>query len=89
MRWLKTSLGVVVAMLLAVGLATAQTTTGTVTGKVSDSQGLSVPGVTITVESPALQGIVTVFSSENGDYIVPLLPPGAYTVSFELSGFGR
>src|SRR5207244_3192743 len=28
-------------------------------------------------------------TSENGDYIVPLLPPGSYMVSFELSGFGR
>jgi hypothetical protein len=89
MRWLKTSLGVVAAMLLAVGIATAQTTTGTVTGKVSDSQGLSVPGVTITVESPALQGILTVVSSENGDYIVPQLPPGTYKIVFQLSGFER
>jgi hypothetical protein len=67
--------------------ASAQTTTGAITGRVVDSQGLSVPGVTITVASPALQGLQTAVSSENGDYIVPLLPPGTYRVTFELSGF--
>lgn len=37
--------------------------------------------------SPSLQGERVVATSENGDYIVPLLPPGDYTVTFELSGF--
>ena len=67
--------------------ASAQTTTGTISGRVVDSQDLSVPGVTITVSSPALQGIQTTVSSENGDYIVALLPPGTYLLRFELSGF--
>jgi hypothetical protein len=58
---------------LAAAAASAQTITGTITGRVVDSQGLSVPGVTITVASPALQGLQTAVSSENGDYIVP--PP--------------
>ena len=67
--------------------ASAQTTTGTISGRIVDSQDLSVPGVTITVSSPALQGIQTAVSSENGDYIVALLPPGTYLLRFELSGF--
>ena len=54
-----------------------------------DGQGLSVPGVTVNVEGPNLQGILTVVTSENGDYILPQLPPGTYTVTFELSGFER
>src|SRR5438128_7821334 len=88
MRWLKAGLIAMAAMIVA-GTAAAQTTTGTITGRVNDTQGLSVPGVTVNVQSPNLQGIVTVVTSDNGDYIVPLLPPGAYTVTFELSGFGR
>ena len=35
-----------------------------------------------------MQGIRTAVTSANGDYIFPLLPPGSYTVRFELSGFG-
>ena len=84
MRWLKASL-VVLAVLLTAGGAAAQTT-GTISGRVEDQQGLSVPGVTITVEGTNLQGILTVVTTENGDYIVPQLPAGAYMVTFNLSG---
>ena len=66
----------------------AQTSpTGTLVGKVVDPSGLIMPGVTVTVSSPALQGTRSVVTSENGDYIVPFLPAGEYTVLFELSGF--
>lgn len=61
--------------------------TGGIRGKISDPQGLALPGVTITAASPALQGVRTVVSNENGDYIIPFLPPGAYTITFELAGF--
>ncbi|MEO8258536.1 MAG: TonB-dependent receptor [Acidobacteriota bacterium] len=87
--WMKLAFSVAIAILMTSRLAAAQTTTGTITGRVVDSQGLSVPGVTINVEGPNLQGILTVVTSENGDYILPQLPPGTYTVSFQLSGFER
>ena len=60
--------------------------TGTISGRVSSDAG-PLPGVTVTATSPALQGSRTAVSSENGDYILPLLPPGAYKVTFELQGF--
>jgi outer membrane receptor for ferrienterochelin and colicin len=65
----------------------AQSTTGTISGRVTDAQNLPLPGVTVTVESPALQGTRSTVTSENGDYIISLLPSGAYTVAFEISGF--
>ena len=89
MRWRKTLLAVLAAVFATATTLVAQTTTGTITGRVLDDQGLSVPGATITVTSPVLQGVQTAISSENGDYIVPLLPPGTYTVTFELSGFQK
>src|SRR5437763_3968418 len=67
----------------------AQTTVGTVSGHVADAQSLPMPGVTVTVASPNMQGVRVVTTSQNGDYIVSLLPPGTYTISFELSGFQR
>lgn len=63
------------------------TPTGGVSGKVFDPDGLALPGVTIAAASPALQGVRTAVSSDNGDYIIPFLPPGAYSLTFELSGF--
>ena len=88
-RAVATSLGVLATMALAAGPASAQTTSGTITGRVVDDQNLAVPGVTVTVASPNLQGALSAVTSENGDYILPQLPPGTYTVTFTLSGFGR
>src|SRR5215470_3544785 len=74
---------------LSAGAANAQSTTGTISGHVSDSQGLAVPGVTVSVTSPSLQGLRSTVTSEIGDYVVTLLPPGNYTLTFELSGFQK
>ena len=77
----------VIAICLCALTASAQVPTGTVTGRVVDSKGLTAPGVTVTATSPNLQGPRVTVTSENGDYSLPLLPPGEYTISFELSGF--
>jgi outer membrane receptor protein involved in Fe transport len=76
------------ALLIVSATAQAQSTTGTISGRVSDAQGLPVPGVTVTATSPNLQGTRETVTSTNGDYILSLLPSGTYTVAFELSGFG-
>ena len=89
MRFIRLCLGVLAVMAIAAGSAFAQATSGTITGRVVDNQNLAVPGVTVTVEGPNLQGALSAVTSENGDYIIPQLPPGTYTVAFVLSGFGR
>lgn len=60
--------------------------TGVLTGTVVDADGLVLPGVTVTVTSPALQGARTTVTDANGVYAVRGLPPGQYTVQFELTG---
>ena len=65
----------------------AQTPTGTITGRVNDPSDLAVPGATVTIASPNLQGTRSAVTSVNGDYIFPGLPPGSYTITVELSGF--
>jgi outer membrane receptor for ferrienterochelin and colicin len=71
------------------GTLHAQSTTGTISGRVTDAQGLPVPGSVVTVTSPELQGSRTTVTAENGDYILPLLPPGTYTIVIELTGFEK
>lgn len=61
--------------------------TGTLTGRVTDGDGAVLPGVTVTASSPALQGTRSATTGESGDYNIPLLPPGDYTVTFEMDGF--
>jgi len=57
----------------------------TLSGRVT-SEGAVMPGVTVSVTSPQLQGTRSTETTGTGDYILPLLPPGSYTVKFELSG---
>jgi hypothetical protein len=57
----------------------------TLQGKVT-ADGAALPGVTVTATSPNLQGSRTAVTTAAGDYLLPFLPPGAYTVTFELAG---
>ena len=71
------------------GLVGAQgVQTGTIRGVVQDEQGLAIPGVTVTATAPTLQGPRLATTDTAGAFIFPNIPPGDYTVKFELSGFG-
>jgi outer membrane receptor protein involved in Fe transport len=73
--------------LLFPALAAAQTPTGTISGRVTDSNGGVVRGATVSIESPSLQGARRTSTTQNGDYIFGLLPPGPYTLTVEAGGF--
>src|SRR5690348_9659394 len=74
---------------LLVGTAAAQQTTGAINGRVSDETNAMIPGVTVTLTSPAIQGEKTSLTDETGSYRFILLPPGVYTVSYDLTGFQK
>ncbi len=77
-------------LLLAVSLAApafAQIEQGRLTGIVTDNQSGVLPGVTVTATSPALIGVQTTVTQPDGRYRFPSLPPGKYTLTFELGGF--
>jgi hypothetical protein len=58
-----------------------------ITGKVTDTSGAVLPGVEITLNSPGVMGTRSVVSDEQGGYRFNFLPPGTYTLKFELPGF--
>jgi len=68
---------------VSAGQETAAGLSGTVT---DESQGV-MPGVTVTVVSPSLQGERDTVTDEQGKYRISPLPIGTYTVTFTLSGF--
>ncbi|HXH93810.1 MAG TPA: TonB-dependent receptor [Thermoanaerobaculia bacterium] len=72
-------------LLLVAAGAFAQGTTGALTGTVTQA-GTNLPGVTVTISSPTLQGTRTTVTNENGDYNFSAIPPGQYKVVFSLSG---
>ena len=63
-------------------------TSATIIGQVTDASGAVLPGVTVTVTSPALQvPEMTAVTDERGEYRLTTLPIGTYTATYELSGF--
>jgi hypothetical protein len=75
-----------VAVLAMTGVAAAQTSSGTLSGRVT-YEGEGMPGVTVTLTSPDLQGQRVTVTSTGGGYQLPGLPAGTYTVTFQLDGF--
>jgi Carboxypeptidase regulatory-like domain len=51
------------------------------------NENAGLPGVTVTLASPSLQGTRTATTSASGDYSFAGIPPGDYTVTFVLQGF--
>jgi Carboxypeptidase regulatory-like domain len=69
------------------GAAFAQTS-GTLTGRALDSSGGVLPGVTVSITSPAMiGGARTAVTDEQGAYRFTQVPSGEYRVSFALPGF--
>ncbi|MBI1872736.1 MAG: TonB-dependent receptor [Acidobacteria bacterium] len=62
-------------------------TTGSVNGTISDNTNAVLPGVTVTASGPAIMGVQTAVSNEQGQYRFPALPPGSYKLTYELTGF--
>ncbi len=77
--------------LLAPASALAQgggaSSTGTINGRVTDTSNAVLPGVTVTASSPAMMGVQTAVTNAEGQYRFPAIPPGTYTLTFELPGF--
>jgi outer membrane receptor for ferrienterochelin and colicin len=76
---------VVLVVLLVASVSAFAQTTGVLTGTVT-TDGNPLPGATVSVSSPSLQGTRTAVTDANGNYNIAALPPGDYTVKTELSG---
>jgi outer membrane receptor protein involved in Fe transport len=66
---------------------TMNATTGTIAGAVTDASGGTLPGVTISLSGPSMMGMQTAVTTEDGRYRFVAVPPGDYTLVFELQGF--
>lgn len=81
----------VLALLVVLAIAApamAQQLTGSISGVAKDNTGVGLPGVSVAITAPVLQGTRTVVTRNDGTYKVLNLPAGAgYQVTFTLSGF--
>ncbi len=77
------------ALLFTAPLMIAQSTTATLTGTVVDQAGAVVPDVKIVVVNAATAVARGVNTNPQGDFSVPLLPPGKYLLRAARAGFAR
>jgi Ca-activated chloride channel family protein len=81
---MKSSVLRVLCGLLLLLAAPALAQTGTILGTVIDVKSRQpVPDAVVTATSPNLQGEQTVVTDAHGNYRIPGLPPGVYTLRFE------
>ena len=87
-RWFVAMCGAFV-LALAAPVARAQSvTSGSIRGVVKDESAAALPGVTVTVSSPALQvAQLTTLTDSEGSFQFRDLPAGVYRVGYELAGF--
>jgi hypothetical protein len=75
-------------MVLGVVSSLAQTTTGRLVGTTVDESGTELPGVTVTIDSPALiGGARTKVTDTRGEFVFLSLGPGNYSISAAITGF--
>ena len=75
--------------LVAVPAASQSTSTGTLTGLVKDAAGGLLPGVTVTAMLAQAGVTRTAVTGGQGEWTLPTLPPGEYTLTFELASFKK
>ena len=62
--------------------------TGSIVGRVRDAQGGPLPGVEVSLRSPAIiVSRIAMITTESGAYRFPSLGPGLYELTFALEGF--
>ena len=75
------------AVLACAGVAFGQGATGQITGTVEDAAGAVVPGAGVTVTNIATSLQRQTTTGGEGEFAVPLLPPGKYKVEVSAKGF--
>ncbi|HZB26692.1 MAG TPA: carboxypeptidase regulatory-like domain-containing protein, partial [Vicinamibacterales bacterium] len=78
------------ALLLAIaGTAGAQEFRATVRGQVVDSSQAALPGATVTLQNTDTNEVASAVTNQEGNYTLPFLRPGNYTLTVEMSGFQK
>ena len=88
MCWLVLMTLLAAVSLLPLGLL-AQDTHAAINGQVTDASGAAVPGALVRAENTRTNTSVTSKTNAAGNYNLPFLVPGVYSVSAEMTGFKK
>lgn len=70
-------------------IGSGQSFTAGLRGVVSDATGAAVPGAKVTITEKERNVAHPVVTDDQGRYVATALPPGAYTLTVEASGFKK
>jgi Carboxypeptidase regulatory-like domain/TonB dependent receptor len=79
--------GFLLLVLGSVFAAQAQETTGTIAGNVSDTSGAAVVGSTVSATNTLTNTVRSTVTDSAGQYTLPSLPAGTYSLDVEMTGF--
>ncbi|HEU0120162.1 MAG TPA: TonB-dependent receptor [Bryobacteraceae bacterium] len=83
LQWRRIALG----LALWAGTLYAQSERGTITGTITDASGAVIPGAKVTLTNTQTGVNFSAPSNQDGDYTVPQLQVGIYTIRVEKQGF--
>jgi hypothetical protein len=83
------AIGVIFAAALLAAACFAQTQTARLVGTVHDSTGAVVPNAKVIAVNTGTKVKTEATSNSSGDYVLPALQPGTYSLTVEASGFRK
>jgi hypothetical protein len=75
--------------LMCVLVAPGQEFRGLIVGQVTDPHGATVPNATVTATKEGTKHIYTAQTNSGGNFSIPYVQPGIYTITVEASGFKK
>lgn len=88
-RSLNKGIMAIVAVLFSISFASAQESRATLQGRLTDASGAALTNVSLTITNSASGSSVSSRTNDAGNYFIPFLLPGTYTLVAELSGFKK
>jgi hypothetical protein len=81
--------GLVLVFACVVRMQAQNRSTAEIVGSVTDTSGAMVPSVAVRVTNIKTGTVTKAVTNQKGDYDMPFLDPGPYTVEFQANGFDR
>jgi hypothetical protein len=88
-RTIRVTFLIALCLLSIIATALAQDFRATVTGRVTDANRAAIPNASVQVKNIGTNEVSTATTNSEGNYRVPFLRPGAYSITVEANGFKK
>jgi outer membrane receptor for ferrienterochelin and colicin len=84
---MKGASAVFLSLVCGTALVAQSSQTSAINGQIQNTKGEALPGASVRLTSPSLQGARIVITDGKGQFSARLLPPGAYTITVTKDGY--